>query len=141
MLRNCKISSTKELQMQQYPNCRLIALKKFQDFLRSNFKDKVTHYKDMRPVSNQPGRLYATVKTHKFNSPDEITVENLKSRPIIPQVETYTYNAAKVIANYLKPLCENEYKIDDTQSFPSMLKQQIPLSLGEQYVSYDVESL
>ena len=56
----------------------LTDLKKFQDFSRSNFKDKFTHYKDMRPVSNQPGRLYATAKTHKFNSPDEITVENLK---------------------------------------------------------------
>ena len=29
----------------------------------------------MRLVSNQPGRLYATAKTHKFNSLDEITVE------------------------------------------------------------------
>ena len=35
-------------------------LKNFQDFLHCNFKDKFTHYKDMRPVSNQPGRLYAT---------------------------------------------------------------------------------
>ena len=119
----------------------LTDLKKFQDFSRRNFKDKFTHYKDMRPVSNQPGRLYATAKTHKFNSPDEITVENLKFRPIISQVGTYTYNAAKVIANYLKPLCQNDYKIDDTQSFPSMLKQQTPLSLDEEYVSYDVESL
>ena len=32
-------------------------LKKFQGFLRRNFKDKFTHYKDMRPVANQPGRL------------------------------------------------------------------------------------
>ena len=32
-----------------------------------NFKDKFTRYKDMRPVSNQPGRLYAAAKTHKFN--------------------------------------------------------------------------
>ena len=77
-------------------------LKKFQDFLRYNLKDKFTHYKDMRPVSNQPGRLYATTKTHKFNSLDEMTVENLKFRPIISQLGTYTYNAAKVIANYLK---------------------------------------
>ena len=54
---------------------------------------------------------------------------------------TYTYNAAKVIASYLKPLCQNEYKIGDAQSFPSMLKEQIPLSLDEEYVLYDVESL
>ena len=54
---------------------------------------------------------------------------------------TYSYNAAKVIVNYLKPLCQNEYKIVDTQSFPSMLSEQTPLSLDEEYVSYDVESL
>ena len=77
-------------------------------------------YKDMRPVSNQPGRLYATAKIHKFSSLDEITIEKLKFRPIISQVGTYTYNAAKVIADYLKPLCQNEYKINDTQSFPSI---------------------
>ena len=81
----------------------------------------------MRLVSNQPGRLYATAKTHKFNSLDE----NLKFRPMISQVGTYTYNAANVIAKYLKPLCQDEYKIVDTQSFPSMLKQQTSLSLDE----------
>ena len=116
-------------------------LKKFQDFLRRNFKGKFDRYKDMRPVSNQPGRLYATAKTHKFSSLDEITIEKLKFRPIISQVGTYTYNAAKVIADYLKPLCQNEYKINDTQSFPSMLKDQEPLNPNEEYVSYDVESL
>ena len=51
----------------------------------------------MRPVSNQPGRLYTTAKTHKFNSLDEITVENLKFRLTVSQVRTYTYNAAITI--------------------------------------------
>ena len=54
---------------------------------------------------------------------------------------TYTYHLAKLIANYLKPLCQNEFTIDDTQLFPSMLKQQKPLSLDEEYVWYNVESL
>ena len=114
-------------------------LKKFQYFLRNNLKDKFDRYKDMSPVSNQPGRLYATAKTHKFSSLDKL--EKLKFRPIISQVGTYTYNAAKVIADYLKPLCQNEYKINDTQSFPSMLKDQTPLNPNEEYVSHDVESL
>ena len=43
-------------------------LRKCQDFLRRNFKDKFTRYKDMIPVSNQPGRIYTTAKTHKFSS-------------------------------------------------------------------------
>ena len=116
-------------------------LKKFQNFLRRNFKEKFIYYKDMRPVSNQPGRLYASAKTHKFNSLDETTVENLKSRPTISQVGTHPYNAAKGIANYLKSLCQNEYKIVNTQSFSSMLREQTPFSLDEEYVWYDLESL
>ena len=68
------------------------------------FKDKFARYKDMRPVSNQPGRIYAKAKTHKFNSLDDINADNLKVRPVISQIATYTYNAAKVIAEYLKPL-------------------------------------
>ena len=116
-------------------------LQKFQDFLCCSFKDKSYPYKDMRSVSNQPGRLYAAAKTHKLSSFDKITIEKLKFQPIISQVGTYTYNAAKVIANYLKTLCENEYNINDTQSFPSLLKDQTPLNPNEEYVLYDVVSL
>ena len=39
----------------------------------------------MRPVSSQPGRIYATAKTYTFNSLTEINVDNLKFRPIISQ--------------------------------------------------------
>ena len=116
-------------------------LRKFQDFLRRNFKDKFARYEDMRPVSNQPGRIYATAKTHKFNSLDEINIDNLKFRPIISQIGTYTYNAVKVIAEYLKPLCSNQYKISDTQEFASLIKDQPPLNDDEEYVSYAVDSL
>ena len=55
----------------------LNGFKKFQDFLHRNLKEKFTHYKDMRPVSNRHSRIYATAKTHKLNLLDEI-VENLK---------------------------------------------------------------
>ena len=83
-------------------------LKKFQDFLRRNFKGKYDRYEDMRLISNQPGKIYPTVETHKFDSLENITIQNLKFRPIISQIGTYTYNAAKVLSDYLKPLCQNE---------------------------------
>ena len=60
---------------------------------------------------------------------------------MISQVGIYTYNAAKVIADYLRPLYQNEYKINNTQSFPSMLKDQTPFNSNEQYVWHDIESL
>ena len=52
-------------------------LSQFQDFLRRNFRN-YEHYKDMKPDSNQPARLYGTAKTHKFEFLEDITVINLK---------------------------------------------------------------
>ena len=76
-----------------------------------NFKDKIIHYKDMRPVSNQP----VVNKQKLCQKVYEITVENLKLRPIISQLGTHKYSAAKVVANHLKTIFQSEYKIDDTQ--------------------------
>ena len=56
------------------------------------------------------------------------------------QTETYTYNAAQVITNYLKTLSMNEYSIKDKLQFPQRLKDLPPLKDDEEYVSYDVES-
>ena len=110
-------------------------LKLFKSFLYRNFR-KYEHYEEMLPKSNQPGQLYGTAKTHKFTNIDEITIDNLKFRPIIAQTGTYTYNAAQVIAKYLKPLCSgNNYIIRNTQEFPMSLKQQDPLIPDEEYIS------
>ena len=95
----------------------------------------------MQPDSNQLARLYATAKTHKFETLEGITVANLKFRPIIDQTGTFTYNAAKAISDYLRPLCKNEYSINDTQKFPNMLSSIPLLQVDEEDVSYDVESL
>ena len=48
----------------------------------------------MRLASHEPGKLYARAKTHKFNSLNGITVDNLKFHPIISQIGTYTYKAS-----------------------------------------------
>ena len=53
-------------------------LKKFQEF----FIDKYERYEDMRPVTNQPGKIYATTKSHVFDSLEDIKIENLEFRPI-----------------------------------------------------------
>ena len=64
-------------------------------------------------VSNQPGRVFATAKTHKFTSVNDITIENLKLRPIIDLTGPYTTNTSKVIANYLPPLKSDTLKFLD----------------------------
>ena len=117
-------------------------LKTFQSFLYHNFYGKYEHFEKMLPKSNQPGQLYGTAKTHKFSSIDDITLENLKFRPIITQSGTYTYNVAQVIADYLKPLCsDNDCIMRNTQEFLKLLQQQDPLLPNDEYVSYDVKSL
>ena len=115
-------------------------LKRFQDFLRRNFK-KYEHYNEMYPESNEPAKMYGTTKTHKFNRTHNIEITKLKFRPIIDQTGTYTYKATKVISRYLKPLCDSEYTIKDTQSFAKLIKELPPLKEDEEDVSYDIESL
>ena len=116
-------------------------LKRFQDFLYRNFK-KYEKYKKMCTTANQPAQLYGTAKTHKFHNNNQISLDELKFRPIIAQNGTCTYNAAQVIAEYLKPLySDNEFIIANTQEFAKLIQQQQPLKSDEEYVSYDVESL
>ena len=100
-------------------------LKLFQDFLRRNSKN-YEKYDKMRPLANQPVKLFATAKTHKVNNIQDINVEELKFKPIIDQTETFTYNCSKVIAEYLKPLCSNEYSIKDAQCFQIYYKIYFP---------------
>ena len=64
-----------------------VDLKRFQDFLYRNFKDK-KFYDDMCPVLNQPACFFAAAKTHRFNTIEELNGEHLKLRLIIDQTGT-----------------------------------------------------
>ena len=94
----------------------------------------------MRSRSNQTGQFFATTKKHKFKSISDITLEQLKLRPIYDQTGTYIYKASKVVAKFLGPLATNDYTIRDTLSFPDLLKG-APWDHNYKDVSYDVESL
>ena len=95
----------------------------------------------MLPTSNQPARIYASAKIHKFSFVDSVNINDLKFRPIIDQTGTRTYNAAKVISDYLRPLCKNKYTINDTLFLADMIKRLPPLPDDQEYVSYNVVSL
>ena len=82
----------------------------------------------MRPVVNQPIKLFGTTRTNKIHNAKDIDVEKLKFRPIIGQTVTFTHNFVKVIAKYLKPLQQNEYSIKDTQCFLGMWQDLLPLN-------------
>ena len=61
-------------------------------------------------------------------------------RPIIDQTGTYIYNKSKVAAKYLRLLSKNKYSINDTVTFPGLLKN---AEESDDYEddSYYVESL
>ena len=83
------------------------------------------------------GRFFATAKTHKLPLLNDITVENLKLRPILELTETYTYNASNVIANYLRPFSKNQCTTSDTLKFLELLKSSYTDANYED-ISYDV---
>ena len=89
-----------------------------------NTPKDLKRFQGFHPKSNQPGRFFATAKTHKFDSVNDITtLDKLKLRPIIDQTGTYIYNTSKVAAKYLRPLSKSKYSIDDTLTFPDLLKK------------------
>ena len=65
-------------------------LKHFQDFLCRHFY-KTKYYDGTCPVSNQPARFFATAKTHKFATIEDINAKDFKLRSIIDQTGTYIY--------------------------------------------------
>ena len=110
---------------------------KFQSFPYHNFKPS---YSDMKPVSNQSALLLATVKTHKFDDYSSINVKNLKLRPTLDQSNTFNYNGAKIVSDYLQPLAQKEFVIKDALLFAEIIKSYI-LDPDEKYVSYNLEGL
>ena len=118
-------------------------LETFQGLLFQNFKNNPS-YEKIRPKTNQSARLYATANTSNFNDIDKVIVEKLKFRPIVNQTDTGTYDATRIIGEYLKPLVCNDCLHDvlnDCHKFPDMLKMLPPLQKDEDYVFYDFDSL
>ena len=96
-------------------------LKHFQDFVYGYFY-KTKYFDDMRSISNQPVPFFATAKTQKLDTIQDINVKDLKLRPIIDQTGNYIYDASKVVPKFLKPLARNEFTISDALAFPELLK-------------------
>ena len=68
-------------------------------------------------------------------------LQKFRFRPIVDQTGNATYNAVKVIGEYLEPLARNKHKINDCLNFSDMIKALASLQINEEYVLYDVDSL
>ena len=114
-------------------------MEKFQQFVYRSLKNDPKD-SDMTPVSNQPARFSAIAKSHKFDVHFLINLDDLKFRPIIDQSNTYSYNAANKVSDYLQPLAHNDYVIKDILTFAEIIKKDV-LNRKEEYASCDTESL
>ena len=114
-------------------------MEKFQHFVYRSLKNDPKD-SDMTPVSNQPARFSAIAKSHKFDVHFLINLDDLKFRPIIDQSNTYSYNAANKVSDYLQPLAHNDYVIKDILTFAEIIKKDV-LNRKEEYASCDIESL
>ena len=57
--------------------------KKFHDFFCQNFKGKYDRQEDMKLKSNQPSKIHAIAKTHKFhNSKSQDLPKNFSNRDL-----------------------------------------------------------
>ena len=65
---------------------------------------------------------------------NDVTVDNVKLKPIIDQSNTYTSSAVQVLSKYLKPLQDEEYMLNDTLKFQELIKRLPPECLGERGV-------
>ena len=115
-------------------------LENFRAFIYRNFRE-TSFYNDLWTNRNQPGRLFCTAKTHKFTDLSQITVENLKLRPVIDQTNSFSAKAAAFLSNYLKPLQDEEFMLNDTLKFPELIKKLPPKGRDDEDLSYDVEAL
>ena len=89
----------------------------------------------MYPSGSAPGRIYGTLKTHKFSSSDSFP----KLRPIVSSIGTFNYNLARFLCGLLSPLVPNDYCCKETFSFVSQIKNANPSK--KFLVSYDLTSL
>ena len=86
----------------------------------------------MLPISKKHGQLYGATETYELDNIADIIVANLKFHLIIVQSEAYTYNTDQVIANCLKPLC-NDNVIQNTQEFTKKLHKHDQLNFNEEW--------
>ena len=100
-------------------------------YLKKHFGDDWRAYKNIRPVGCGPGKLYGLAKVHKNGTP---------VRPVNSMIGSPTYELAKWLDGYIKPIIPSTYSLDSTAQFVDKLNN-FPLYPGDVHVSFDVESL
>ena len=81
-------------------------------------------YKKLYPTGSYSGRFYGNAKVHKLSINN---VDDLRLRPIVSNIGTATYEAAKCLASLLASLSKSEITINNTKEFFKYIqKQKVP---------------
>ena len=107
---------------------------KIQRVLRKIKRNISLHeYSRLYPTGSSPGKFYGTAKIHKLLPTDNI--EKLPIRPIVPNVNTPTYQLVKYFAKLLSPLSQSDYTVKSIKHFIEQIKYD---KIPEGYVPKDV---
>jgi len=82
------------------------------------------------PKGTRPGLVYGLPKVHK---------QGLPLRPIVSFVNTASYDLAKWLSKFIKPLASNDNTVKDTFMFVEFLKE-IKLTCDDVVSSFDIEN-
>ena len=92
-------------------------------------------YEKVYPSGSQCGRMYGLPKLHKVSSQGQIP----PFRPVVSSINTYNYQLARLLSDYLTPLLPTQHCAKDTFNFIEDLKQ--VRRTDKFMISFDVESL
>ena len=91
--------------------------------------------KKFTPSGSQCGRIYGLPKLHKVSAQGQIP----PFRPVVSSINTYNYQLARLLSDFLAPLLPTEHCAKDTFDFIEDLKQ--VRNSNKFMISFDVESL
>ena len=109
-----------------------------QRFLRNLKGSKIFDnysYEKVYPSGSQCGRIYGLPKLHKVSAQGQIP----PFRPVVSSINTYNYQLARLLSDFLTPLLPTEHCAKDTFDFIEDLKQ--VRNSNKFMISFDVESL
>ena len=94
-------------------------------------------YKKLYPTGSYPGKLYRNTKVHKLSTNN---VDDLTLSPIVSNIGTAVYEAAKCLTSLLASLSKSELTIKNTKEFVKYIQKK-KVSDVYKMALFDVASL
>lgn len=109
----------------------------YKNLIKSNLNTN-KEYKQLYLTSSYSGKYCWIAKIPKLSQGEQ--VDRLPIRPIIPNINTVTYQVAKYIATLTSPLSTSEYTVKTTKDFIEKIRT-VKVTKGYRMLSFDVKAL